>query len=86
MCFCHNRWFLVVLLSVYVVLAIFLPVAMVFKQRKTRDESKNDYRVKGGNSALMVAALCGVLIISAQFLQVFGVLPAIGLLLQLIFE
>lgn len=32
-----------------VVLAIFLPVAMVFKQRKTGDESKSDYRVKGGN-------------------------------------
>jgi tyrosine-specific transport protein len=61
-----------------VVLAIFLPVVMVFKQRKTRDESNSDYRVKGGNSALIVAALCGVLIISAQFLQVFGVLPAIG--------
>ncbi|PAJ75798.1 tyrosine transporter TyrP [Pseudoalteromonas sp. NBT06-2] len=61
-----------------VVLAVFLPIVMVFKQRKQREITQSDYRVKGGNSALIVAALSGVLIISAQFLQMFGVIPAIG--------
>jgi len=61
-----------------VILAVFLPIAMVFKQRKEREITQTDYRVKGGNSALIVAALSGVLIISAQFLQMFGVIPSIG--------
>ena len=61
-----------------VVLAVFLPTAMVFKQRKQRQASNEDYQVRGGNSALLLAALSGVLIISAQFLQMFGMIPAIG--------
>lgn len=61
-----------------VVLAVFLPTAMVFKQRKQRQASNEDYQVRGGNSALLLAALSGVLIISAQFLQMFGMIPSIG--------
>ncbi len=61
-----------------VVLAVFLPVAMVWVQRKTRITASDDYQVRGGQPALAFAALAGVVIISAQFLQMFGVIPAIG--------
>ena len=59
-----------------VILAVFLPVAMVYKQRGSSD--KNGYAVRGGNIGLAVAALCGVLIIGAQGLQMAGLIPAIG--------
>jgi len=59
-----------------VILAVFLPVAMVYKQRNQGD--KNGYAVRGGNVGLVLAALCGVLIISAQIMQMAGVIPAIG--------
>ncbi|MBB1295116.1 aromatic amino acid transport family protein [Pseudoalteromonas sp. SR41-4] len=58
-----------------VVLAVFLPVAMVYKQRSS---DKGGYTVRGGNFGLAVAALCGVLIISAQGMQMAGLIPAIG--------
>ncbi|KZN33360.1 aromatic amino acid transport family protein [Pseudoalteromonas luteoviolacea] len=58
-----------------VVLAIFLPVAMVWQQRK---ENTSGYQVRGGNLGLACAGLCGVLIISAQCLQMFGFIPALG--------
>ncbi|MCF2860171.1 aromatic amino acid transporter [Pseudoalteromonas sp. SMS1] len=58
-----------------VVLAIFLPVAMVWQQRK---DNTAGYQVRGGNIGLACAGLCGVLIISAQCLQMFGVIPALG--------
>ncbi len=61
-----------------VVLAVFLPVAMVSVQRKTRANEQSDYRVKGGSSALAVATLAGIVIISAQCLQMFGLIPAVG--------
>lgn len=54
-----------------VILAIFLPVAMVWVQRQTRD-AKNmpiGYRVGGGYGALILAALCGILVILAQLLS-----------------
>ncbi|MFC3033767.1 aromatic amino acid transport family protein [Pseudoalteromonas fenneropenaei] len=59
-----------------VVLAIFLPVAMVWQQRKANASSS--YQVKGGNMGLALAALSGVAIIGAQLLQMVGVVPAIG--------
>ena len=58
-----------------VILAVFLPVAMVYKQRNS---DKSGYTVRGGNIGLAVAALCGVLIIGAQGLQMAGFIPAIG--------
>ena len=61
-----------------VVLAIFLPVTMVWVQRKQRELTEDDYRVKGGNTALIFAALSGVVIIGAQCLQMFGFVPTIG--------
>jgi tyrosine-specific transport protein len=59
-----------------VVLAIFLPVAMVYKQRTT--SSKTGYKVKSGNVGLGIAAICGITIIAAQFMQMAGLIPAIG--------
>lgn len=61
-----------------VILAIFLPVAMVWVQRKQRENQIDGYRVKGGRFALALAGLSGVLIISAQCFQMLGVIPAIG--------
>ncbi len=61
-----------------VILAVFLPVAMVWVQRKESEISIDNYRVKGGNIALGIAALSGVLIISVQCLQMFGLIPAVG--------
>jgi len=58
-----------------VILAIFLPVAMVSKQRK---QQASGYRVLGGNVTLVLASLMGCLIISAQFLQMANVIPAVG--------
>ncbi len=61
-----------------VILAVFLPVSMVWVQRKNRTHSDGDYQVRGGIPALALATLFGVLIISAQCLQMFGVIPEIG--------
>ncbi|PKH06745.1 aromatic amino acid transport family protein [Moritella sp. Urea-trap-13] len=58
-----------------VILAIFLPVAMVSKQRKTQ---VSGYRVVGGNTTLVLASLMGCLIIASQFLQMADVIPAVG--------
>lgn len=60
-----------------VILAIFLPVSMVWVQRKSLENAQNFYQVKGGNAALVCATMIGVLIISAQCLQMFGVIPEI---------
>ncbi|MGL5336670.1 MAG: aromatic amino acid transport family protein, partial [Enterovibrio sp.] len=53
-----------------VILAVFLPVAMVWQQRKIRDSANmaKGYRVAGGSIALLLAALCGVGVIVAQLL------------------
>ncbi|MGF1698922.1 tyrosine transporter TyrP [Photobacterium makurazakiensis] len=61
-----------------VILAIFLPVAMVTVQRKQRPTNESEYQVSGGKPALIAATSAGVLIISAQFLQMAGLIPAIG--------
>lgn len=58
-----------------VILAIFLPVAMVSKQRKAQ---ASGYRVIGGNVTLALASLMGCLIIASQFLQMANVIPAVG--------
>lgn len=59
-----------------VILAVFLPVAMVAAQRK--QQGLEGYRVKGGNLGLAAAALAGVLIISVQLMQMFNLLPSVG--------
>ena len=59
-----------------VILAVFLPVAMVYKQRKSTQNT--GYKVRSGNIGLAIAALCGLTIISAQGLQMAGLIPAIG--------
>ncbi|WP_255555026.1 aromatic amino acid transport family protein [Moritella sp. 24] len=58
-----------------VILAIFLPVAMVSKQRKAQ---ASGYRVIGGNLTLVLASLMGCLIITSQFLQMANVIPSVG--------
>ncbi len=60
-----------------VILAVFLPVAMVWKQR-SQLMSEDSYRVGGGKAALMLAALCGVVIILSQLLQMAGILTKVG--------
>ena len=60
-----------------VVLAIFLPVAVVWKQRRC-SSTPDGYQVIGGTPALAFVAVMGVLIISAQGLQMLGVIPAVG--------
>jgi tyrosine-specific transport protein len=59
-----------------VVLAIFLPVAMVASQRKQQEV--DGYRVKGGNTGLVIVTLAGILIMLVQLLQMADLLPAVG--------
>ncbi|AXH08701.1 tyrosine transporter TyrP [Malaciobacter halophilus] len=54
-----------------VILALFLPAAMVYKQRQSTNEG---YKVAGGNFALVLVALFGLCIILVQVLQIFKVL------------
>ncbi|AJR09351.1 amino acid permease [Photobacterium gaetbulicola] len=60
-----------------VILAIFLPVAMVSAQRKQL-KAADGYQVAGGKPALLAATGAGILIITAQLLQMAGVIPAVG--------
>jgi tyrosine-specific transport protein len=66
-----------------VVLAIFLPVLMVWKQRNIVNQNQSSeqtaelYQVKGGKPALITAALLGVFIIGSQFMQMLGFVPTI---------
>lgn len=60
-----------------VVLAIFLPVAMASKQRKG-NVAESSYQVFGGKLTLGLASLFGCLIIAAQFMQMAGIIPAVG--------
>ncbi|MBW4965223.1 aromatic amino acid transporter [Pseudoalteromonas sp. CR1] len=60
-----------------VILAVFLPVAMVYKQRGSAS-TVTGYKVQSGSIGLLIAGLCGVLIIAAQFMQMAGFIPAIG--------
>ncbi|WP_448547865.1 aromatic amino acid transport family protein [Thalassotalea fusca] len=61
-----------------VVLAVFLPVAMVWVQRQSTELYQEGYRVKGGRPALVAVTGCGILIIGAQCAQMLGYIPAIG--------
>lgn len=58
------------------ILAIFLPLVMVVKVRT--QATNQHYQVMGGNIALMVTGLIGLLIIGAQIFITLGVLPALG--------
>ncbi|WP_105169011.1 aromatic amino acid transport family protein [Pseudoalteromonas sp. T1lg23B] len=60
-----------------VILAVFLPVAMVWSQRR-RGTPTTGYQVRGGTLGLAMAALCGIVIIAAQGLQMSGVIPSLG--------
>lgn len=55
-----------------VILALFLPVAMVYKQRKTNLDY--EYKVFGGNIGLLVVLLFGSLIVVVQILQMLKIL------------
>ncbi|MGF1696422.1 aromatic amino acid transporter [Vibrio lamellibrachiae] len=59
------------------ILAIFLPVLMVYKVRKS-NEYQADYQVFGGQPALIITSAVGVLIVSAQLAISVGLLPALG--------
>ncbi|MEF1309127.1 aromatic amino acid transporter [Vibrio mytili] len=59
------------------ILAIFLPLVMVVKVRRS-SEFEADYRVAGGHGALIVTGIAGVGIVMAQVLITLGVLPALG--------
>jgi tyrosine-specific transport protein len=60
-----------------VILAVFLPVAMVWIQRK-KSADTSGYRVRGGKIGLILAAMCGFAIITSQTLQIFAIIPALG--------
>lgn len=60
-----------------VILALFLPVAMVYVQRK-QPRQHHGYIVKGGNTALAIVILAGIIIIAAQLLQTLELLPTIA--------
>ncbi|WP_423839568.1 aromatic amino acid transporter [Vibrio mytili] len=59
------------------ILAIFLPLVMVVKVRRS-SEFEADYRVAGGHGALILTGIAGVGIVMAQVLITLGVLPALG--------
>ena len=61
-----------------VVLAVFLPVAMVWTQRQKRQYTEACYQVKGGRFGLITAATAGLAIIVSQCLQMVGIIPAVG--------
>ncbi|MGR5529485.1 aromatic amino acid transport family protein [Vibrio alfacsensis] len=59
------------------ILAIFLPLVMVIKVRRS-DEFTGEYRVAGGQGTLVVTGIAGTAIVLAQVLITVGVLPALG--------
>ncbi|MBP6115811.1 MAG: amino acid permease [Neisseriaceae bacterium] len=59
------------------ILAIFLPVAMVWAKRQQMPAG-DDYVVKGGKAALIVVFALGCVIIASQLLQMIGLIPAVG--------
>lgn len=60
------------------ILAIFLPIMMVHKVRQNEAACADKYRVFGGQVALVGCGVAGIVIIGAQVLITFGVLPALG--------
>ncbi|TLS70393.1 aromatic amino acid transport family protein [Photobacterium damselae] len=65
-----------------VILAIFLPVAMVWQQRKQKatstQKNTSDYQVMGGKLSLITVIVIGVIIILSQLLQMIGIIPKLG--------
>ncbi|WIG80327.1 tyrosine transporter TyrP [Photobacterium damselae] len=65
-----------------VILAIFLPAAMVWQQRKQKatstQENTSDYQVMGGKLSLIIVVVIGVIIILSQLLQMIGIIPKLG--------
>ncbi|EPT9248010.1 aromatic amino acid transport family protein [Photobacterium damselae] len=65
-----------------VILAIFLPVAMVWQQRKQKatstQKNTSDYQVMGGKLSLITVIVIGVIIILSQLLQIVGIIPKLG--------
>lgn len=61
-----------------VVLAVFLPVIMVWNQRKNTQYTQQCYQVKGGQAGLVIAGVAGSCIIGAQLMQMVGLIPQIG--------
>ncbi|EJN6958404.1 tyrosine transporter TyrP [Photobacterium damselae] len=65
-----------------VILAIFLPAAMVWQQRKQKatstQENTSDYQVMGGKFSLIIVVVIGVIIILSQLLQMIGIIPKLG--------
>ena len=59
------------------ILAIFLPLVMVVKVRRS-NEFEAEYRVAGGHGALILTGIAGIGIVMAQVLITLGVLPALG--------
>ena len=59
-----------------VVLAVFIPVALVLKVRK--QQRQKSYQVAGGFFGLLIAVISGIVVIAAQLGIISGVLPAIG--------
>ncbi|WMN88535.1 aromatic amino acid transporter [Vibrio parahaemolyticus] len=59
------------------ILAIFLPLVMVIKVRRSSDFA-GEYRVAGGQGALVITGIAGMGIVAAQILITLGVLPALG--------
>ncbi|EDP59891.1 aromatic amino acid transport family protein [Vibrio sp. AND4] len=59
------------------ILAIFLPLVMVIKVRRS-DEFTGEYRVAGGHGALLVTGVAGTGIVMVQLLITLGVLPPLG--------
>ncbi len=59
------------------VLAIFLPLSMVVRVRRQTSDQEY-YQVMGGTPALMLTGVVGVVIIGAQLMITFGILPALG--------
>ncbi|EGU33895.1 tyrosine-specific transport protein [Vibrio ichthyoenteri ATCC 700023] len=58
------------------ILAIFLPIVMIHKVRRTVHDAP--YQVRGGNLGLVICSGIGVMIVSAQILITMGFLPALG--------
>ena len=59
-----------------IVLAVFLPVLMVWKVRRLHMEEP--YQAPGGNVGLAIATLTGLLVVAAQIGVCLGVLPLLG--------
>ena len=59
-----------------VVLAVFIPVALVLTIRK--QQLQESYQVAGGIHGLVIAVICGIFVIGTQLGIISGLLPTIG--------